>query len=389
MVEIRTLGNFIIKINGKTVSEGLKKTSKLLQLLNLFIINVNKPMSINLICDSIWKEDNTDTNKALQNLIYRLRHIFEENSVQDCFVYNHRTYMLTTSPDWQIDVCLMEEYYNQALSQAPTPDEKIKLLERAVDLYNGEYMLNLVSDDPHTYAATHRYKRMFIEIVCTLSDLYLEKDEYDKMFLVCDKAIALEPLQEPIYLRIIKGMRDKGKNAQAVNMIEDYFDILYREMGIRASDTLNNIYMELKSNTVYSKRDVEHIINELKEINSLNKALYCHFDAFRDIYRYESRQSARSKKVIVLILIEINGKKNEGLPEKSLSRARKSLHECCMLTLRKGDVFADYSKSQIIIMLTVMNESDTDGIVSRLSSGFYAHIRNEQIYLKFDIQDSL
>ena len=387
MIEITTLGNFCVKVNGKIVSESFKRTTKLLQLLNLLIINKNRPLAASSICETIWAEDQTgDAYKALHNLVYRLRNILGDGSGTECIIYNNKTYMLNTAIDMQIDIYLMEDCYNKALNAALEADEKITLLEKAVKLYNGEYLLYLICDDTQSYAVINRYKRIYIEAVSLLAELYLSRGEYDKMFLMCDKAIALEPLEEAVYLYMVRGMCDKGKDAQAITLIENYFNILYNEVGIRASDTLNNIYKKLKRNTNPSTYDVGQIVEELKEISSLNKALFCNFEAFRDIYRYESRQSARRDYNIILILIDIYGDRNEELPEKALTKAKKSLYECCMLTLRKGDMFADYSKSQVIVMITLAKDADVTAILSRISDQFYSQNQRERVHLKFDTQ---
>ena len=387
MIEITTLGNFNIKVNETVVSASLKRTTKLLQLLNLLIINKNRPLAASFICEAIWGENqDVDTYKALHNLVYRLRNILKDDNEADCIIYNNKTYMLNTATNLLIDVYLMEDFYNRALKPLLAAEEKTELLKKAVDLYNGEYLLYLISDDTHSYAAITRYKRIFVESVCLLADLYMEKGEYDKMFLICDKAISLEPLEESVYLRMIKGMCDKGKDAQAITLIENYFNILYNEVGIRASDTLNSIYKKLKRNTINSTYDVGQIFEELTEMSTLNKALFCNFEVFRDIYRYESRQSARRDYNIVLILIDICGDRNEELPGKMLSKAKKSLCECCMLTLRKGDMFADYSKTQIVLMITVSAKADITGIISRISDQFYSRTQRERVHLKFDTQ---
>ncbi|MCL1975058.1 MAG: winged helix-turn-helix domain-containing protein [Firmicutes bacterium] len=387
MIEITTLGNFCIKVNGNIVSESFRRTTKLLQLLNMLIINKNRPVPASSICDVIWGEDqNGDTYKALHNLVYRLRHILMDGNGADCIIFNNKTYMLNTAIDMRIDIYTMEDCYNKAINAQLPTEEKITLLEKAVDLYNGEYLLYLICDDTQSYAVINRYKRIYIDSVCLLSDLYMENGFYDKMFLICDKAIALEPLEEAVYMRMVRGMCDKGKDAQAISLIENYFNILYNEVGIRASDTLNNIYKKLKRNNNPSTYDVGQILEELKEISSLNKALFCNFEAFRDIYRYESRQSARRDYTIVLILIEIYGDRNAEVPEKILSAAKKSLYECCMLTLRKGDMFAEYSKAQVILMITVSTESAANLVVSRLSEQFFLRNQRERLHLKFDIQ---
>ena len=390
MTEITTFGSFSIKINGKNVSDSFKKTTKLLQLLSLLLINRNKPLPIRVICDAIWDDVyEGDEIKALHNLIYRLRNIFTSKGEQDCIVFSSQTYVLNPELDLRVDAYQMDEYYNKALDPMLTDNEVRKLLEKAVALYNGEYLLNFVADDIYVQTVTKRYRRLFVDIVCRLADLYMDRGEYDKMFLVCDRAIVLEPLEESIYLRIIRGMRKRGMDTQAADLIEHYFDILYREVGICASETLNNIYKELKSHTVYTKHDVEQVLDELKELDYLNKALFCNFDAFKDIYRYEARQLSRRDYTISVVLMEIYSEKHKDLPDKMLAKAKRILHECCMLALRKGDMFSNYSKAQSVAMLTLKDGKDAVGIISRINNTFNTRIQDNAVSLRFEVRSSL
>ncbi|MCL1816085.1 MAG: winged helix-turn-helix domain-containing protein, partial [Clostridiales bacterium] len=135
MIEITTLGNFCVKVNGKIVSDSLKRTTKLWQLLNLLIINKNRPVAASSICEAIWGEDQSgDAYKALHNLVYRLRNILMYDAETDCISYSSKTYMLNSAVDMRIDIYLMEDYYNQAINAQMTTNEKIKLLEKAVGL---------------------------------------------------------------------------------------------------------------------------------------------------------------------------------------------------------------------------------------------------------------
>ena len=390
MTEITTFGNFSIKINGTNVSASFKKTTRLLQLLSLLIINKNKPLPIRVICDAMWDDEyDGDVVKALHNLIYRLRALFTSNGEKDFIVFHNQTYILNPELDLWVDVYQLEEYFNRALDPMAADDEVLELLEKAVALYNGEYLLNFVVNDIHVQTVTKRFKRLYVDIVCRLADLYMDKGEYDKLFQICEKAIALEPLEEPIYIRYIRGMRKRGMDAQAADLIEHYFDILYREVGICASDTLNNIYKELKSHTTYSKHDVEQLLDELKELDALNKALFCNFDAFKDIYRYEVRQLSRRDYNITVVLMEVYSDEHKELPDKMLVKAKRILHECCIMTLRKGDMFSSYSKSQSVAMLALRDGKDAAGVISRINNSFSARIQDNSVSLRFELRSTL
>ena len=383
MVEITTFGGFSIKINGVIVSDSFKKTSRLIYLLNLLIVNANKPMSTSLICDLLWKDSNHRDQKALQNLIYRIRSIFAACNEQDCITYSNNTYMLTPGPSWKIDSHLMENYFNKATKDNLEAEAKIALLEKAADLYGGEHILNLIGDNSTYFAAINRYEFIYTKIVDMLSDLYNERKEYDKMIQLCYRGIHFKPLQESFYLRIARGLNIKGEFLQALKLLDDYIDALDREMGVTASKELFDTYSEI-SRSVKSVNP-DRLLNEIAEVDPLNKALCCSRSMFKDFYMYEIRQQARHKKHIYLTVaeIEICEKAKKRMSDKALTKLKNMLHESCYLTLRQDDVFADVSEGTIIIMFGMSNESGIGKVLERLNRRFVAKVKDETITLKF------
>ena len=384
MVEITTLGVFSIKISGVTVSDSFKKTSRLIYLLNLLIANANKPMSTNLICDVLWKNNDHSDHKALQNLIYRIRNIFAVCNEQDCITYSNNTYMLTPGSNWRIDSHLMEEYYNKAKSNNLTIEAKIDHLEKAANLYGGEHILNLIGDNSTYFATVNRYEFIYTEIVDRLSDLYSEKKEYDKMIQLCYRGIQFKHLQESFYLRIAKGMNTKGESLQALKLLDDYIDALEREMGVTASKEIFDTYSKISR----SVKDVNpyRLLNDIAEADPLSKALFCSRSMFKDFYMYEVRQLSRRKKYIYLTVAEIQicDKSKKRVHDKTLLKLKNNLHESCYSTLRQGDVFADVSESTIVIMLGMSDESGVDKVKERLKRRFNLKVKDEGVTLKIN-----
>jgi len=309
MIEITTLGNLDIKINGVNVSDSFRKTTKLLQLLNLFIINRSKPLPIKLIYEVIFGDDyDGNEYKALQNLIYRLRGVFAKHGASDCIIYKNQTYMLNPALDLRVDIYIMEDSYMQSLDPGLPPGETAALLRKAAGLYKGEYMLDFESRDIYLHSSTIRYKRLYVDVVCKLADLYIESKDFNSAYVLCDRAIAIEPLEEPLYLRMICAMRSKGMDAQAIGLIEHYYDILDRKVGVKASGAIFDAYNELKHQAAYSRRDVDRFIEELKSSSPTSKALLLDFENFKEICKNGIRHSSDRDYLIALALIEINGK---------------------------------------------------------------------------------
>jgi len=388
MVKIVTLGKFEIDINGKTASDSFKKKTKLLRLLNLFILHRDKPLSVEFICEAIWGGGES-SEKSLQNLIYRVRGIFADYGESDCIIYSGRTYMLKTAQNWQIDLYQMEEYMNRAADPKVDPEKRISLLQKVVDLYGGEYVLSLICEDVQSYYVSSRYRRIYSDAVCSLADMHLAHSRVDIVTELCEKAILLEPLEEQILLRLLRSLRSQGKEMQAISLIEKYSRLLHHETGMRPSEEINHIYEALKGRKDSVWARVDGVANELEEVSDVNNALFCKFETLKEIFRYESRKKERWEYAILLILAEIHGGKNNELSEWTLDKAVDSFRKCCMLALRKGDIFADYSKSQAVIMITIDKGADVSAILSRLCDCFYNKVKYKEVFVKLEIKTDL
>ena len=385
MIEITTLGNFEISINGNIVTERFKNTTKLLRMMNILLLNRGKPVPIGQIIDKIWEDIDADSAaKALHNLVYRFRGIFATHGEPNCIVFNNRSYMLNAACDWRVDIHKMEDYVFEASKPSMDTNAKIDALNKAVDLYNGEYILSMISEDVEALYMTNRYKRLFSDAICMLADLYMAIGRHDVVIRLCEKGILFEPLDEHIMMRMVQSLRKLGRDMQAVGLMENYCEHLYRETGMQPPDSINGIYKSLKKREGAQKTGVSRVANELREISSLDKSLFCPFETFRDIYRYETRQNVRREYTILLVLAEVHGSNKNEMSEKALATAIRAFHESCMRTLRKGDMFADYSQSQIIIMLTVHKDSNADAIMERLRDTFYSIMKGEQVFVSME-----
>ena len=385
MIEIETLGDFVIRVNGNIVTEGFKKTTKLWKLLNLLIINKKKLLPVNAILESLWNEgDFPANNGTLHNLVYRLRELLSSEGAEDHIIFKNNCYMLQTGERLTVDVHCMEELHDKAANAELSVERRAELLRKAADLYKGEYTLGSFSSDIWSLSTVSRYKRMFTDIVGRLANDYFNMGDYDNLIEVCEKGIMLEPLEEIYYRYLVMALRKKDQNMQAITLCEDYFNLLYRELGVSASSKLNSMYKELKGYTMFLPQNVDYALDKLNEGEPGNQAFLCSFEAFKDIYRYETRRAARSGTAVFVTLISIADRNNDLPSPNALNDAMQRVQDCCMAILRKCDVIAEYSQTQMILMLTDIDVRFVCKIVSRIQEQVSSMLYLEDVSIRFD-----
>ena len=384
MVEVYTLGKFVFKINGKRFTQNSGKTHKLWKLLNLFVINRGRPTSVESIYEAIWPNGPHEL-KAVHNLVFRLRHIFMEENGRDsheCVKFSHNGYILNLKEDSYVDAYEMHDCFQAAKATADR-GEKIKHLDRIFEIYDGEYLQNAY-DEPWAMLVVSQYKRMYIEAINMLLDIYLEECSYDDLARICEKAIKLEPFEESIYERKIMGMQFQGQTHQAIALCEKYFDLIYRTMGLRASEQMNKLYRRIRGEFGNQTQSLELILDGFTETDRQDLAFSCDIDMFKKIYQHTLRLSNRSNEPASVILLSII--ENSELPKNIVSSAVSLLYNSCLKVLRCGDVVTHYSPTQVMILVSQSTPESKKSIERRIRNHFYSIFNNSSINLNFDTQ---
>ncbi|MCL2461217.1 MAG: bacterial transcriptional activator domain-containing protein [Defluviitaleaceae bacterium] len=398
MIEVYTLGQFKLTVDGEVVSNHAARTQKLWKLLNLLLANRNKPLSIPYIIDSIWFDDNTgDSARALHNLLFRLRKVLGGASGKNYISFTHNSYSVITDEDFFVDIYELEDCYAALNStRFDSPGEKTALLQKITSLYNGKYLMDSYVE-PWALSLVNKYKRMYIEAVETLANIYMEQKRFGELIALCEKAISLEPLEEIVYEKLIKCFQINGQKVQAIQLCENLFDLLYRELGVGPTDAVNNIYKELKSNVYQAQHDIANVLEEFTEQKKEKMAVACNLDTFKSIYRYEVRQSKRRGEAVFVMLLSINDARHDVPAPQVLAKAMTILFNSCLQVLRSGDLVANYSNSQIILLLTRLVYEDGETIINRVKKKFHETftdygdvvIRFETKPMKLDIFDEI
>jgi len=386
LVEIITLGDFTVKVNGETISNDTNRANMLWKLLGLLIAGGNKPLSINFLTDAIWPDKEADVaTKSLHNLIFRLRRLFGNAGcdVDKLVVFFHKSYTLDVGHGMYIDAREVEKCFLAAKDPNISETDKIANLNRVVELYNGEYLVNIY-DDPWAVTAVGHYKRMFFEAVGMLADIYLKNQTFDRLFQICDKSIALEPLEEAAYIRMIEGMKQNGMTVRAIELCEVYFNLLYTKVGVSPSARMNSLYRDLKGSIRQLQQDASSIMFELME-REQPQSFFCSMEVFTEIYRYEARQFERRGESLYIALLTINNMQRDIPTPSVLARAMENLYVSCLNAIRRGDIFTRYSNSQYLLLLTRLTGDDQPVVESRIKEDFYSRRGSEDIIINFEM----
>ena len=408
LLTISTFGKFKISDGAHDSTEATSRQSKTWSVLKYLIALYGKPVPAERLADMLWSDyDYDDPAKMLRQIIYRLRKMLASyGGNQQYIIFERGNYSWNQEVDCWIDVLEFNKLLGQARDNSKSVEDRIELYNAAINLYEGPFLGDSISE-LWALSFTDYYRRLFLQAVRELSDLYEAEYMLDEIVLLYDKAITCEPYEEPLYIRQIQTLINNGEYAHARQRYRVIERILMREFGTTPSQNLERLSYEIDKATVNEPGSFEDISQLLEAGNVKRGAFFCGPEAFRQIYILDKRSEERIQFPVFLALLTYKQspgtlRADEDNDERGLKEAMKTLRQVLVSSLRNGDVIAQYSKCQYILMLTALDREGGLTALRRMKYLFenkygkekgiieyqLSPIGKDKINLGFDVQES-
>ena len=238
-LRIHLLGHFRLTLNSQTI-EGLQ-ADRYQSLLAYLVLCTQTPQRRGLVASIFWPE--TTDKKAKMNLrreLHRFRKILPDAD-QFVHVTNQTLQWYPQSPFWS-DVGEFEAKLAQATEQL-TSDKKIKSLQQAVELYQGDLLPTCYDD--WILPERQRLHQLLLNALADLSRLLAATGDYRSAITSAQRLIQLDPLNELAYLTLMKCYGQQGDRANALQIYHQCMTLLREEMGIAPGIETRQCYEQL------------------------------------------------------------------------------------------------------------------------------------------------
>jgi len=375
-LKIKTFDRFEISIEDNILDISTH-ASQLISLFKYLLINENKFKSVDSVLEDLYRDREYENPKnAVQNMIYRLKKYLKENEFFDenniIFKYSNESYKMSLN-DVYVDFRDFEDKIEKA-NQEKNLESKIACYEKAVEIYKGEFLPELLYED--WIIPTRSYlSRTYVDSVNNLLKYYMKENLLEKGIFLAEKAIKIEPFEEEIHINYIDLLISKDKIREAKKHYEYITKLLYNQFGIRPNEDMQKIYNKIKGKTNIKTKDsekVKYLWEESKDIG----AFYCSYTEFYPIYVLEKRRSERDSRELNPVLIKFTGSKNP------LSKDQKDrIIKIFVNSLRKGDVLCKWKNNGILVLLPDSEFEKVKFVVNRVSN----RIRSYKEFKNIDI----
>lgn len=216
-IEVITLGQFQLRVQGETISNYSRTQSKPLEVMKAIIAMGGHGVRTENISDALWPDAESDAaHHALETALYRLRKLL---GVKQALILQDGKLRFNSHCCW-IDVWYFEELLDRAedaVRQEASLSDIERLMVELKKLYQGPFL----HDSPDQYWLLSSRERIHYRLLSVLSSIgrLCEKNRSPEQAINCyQRIISLNPLAEESYQNLMLCLKSLGRRAEAMEV---------------------------------------------------------------------------------------------------------------------------------------------------------------------------
>lgn len=388
IIYVNMLGEFSISIGGKTITDQSNQAKKPWSLLEYLISFRSRDIPSEELMDLFWNDEaSSNPSGALKTLMFRVRKLLDPLGFpsQELVYQKHRAYGWTKELTTVCDTDQFEELCMQAEQDGISEDDRLSFCLKAFSLYKGSFLPKSQWESwavpLHAY-----YHSLYQKLVRNTLRLLSDRQEYDAIMVLCQKAIAIAPYEEEAHYYLVLALYQSGSQIQALEHYRHVNELFYNEFAITPSSRFKELYKLISDKKHGIATSLTNIQEGLLETGLVKGAFYCEPAVFKDIYQLEIRAVERTGDSIFLCLLTISDAKGDLLKPAIQARAMDVLEKSIRFSLRKGDAFCRYSISQYLILLPTATYEEGEIALKRTIQTFKREYSRKDLSITYSLQ---
>ena len=263
-LQIKLLGSSALIYKNKIINDRNIRSKKFWQILEYLITFRNRDISQAELLDLIYPNGKSENPvNALKTLMHRIRSELDQLEFMDShkmIIHSRGAYAWNTKMDYEIDVEVFEELCASGNSPGKKEEEQIDCLLKAIELYRGDF-LHKSSLESWAMQNNIYYRTMYIKAVHTAIEKLRNKEEYDKIVEICEKALGIDAYDEFLYYHLILGLVKMNNYQAALVEYRKLTTLFFSEFGVSPSGEITKLYREI----IKTSKNVETDLNIIRE----------------------------------------------------------------------------------------------------------------------------
>jgi two-component SAPR family response regulator len=196
--------------------------------------------------DAAWAEGRamSPSRSSLHDTIYRLRRAL---CAKEWVSFRKGRYAFGRSLEYSYDVEAFEWNVSEARRvQAEVPDQAIRHLQKAADLYGGDYLEDLAVEGEWAFERQEELRRSYQEALLELGGLLITQDRNAEAAEAYRKAIAHDRFLEEAHRGLMRSQAALGERGKALRHYEELVRHLEDELGASPAPETSALYESLR-----------------------------------------------------------------------------------------------------------------------------------------------
>lgn len=196
-IEIKMLGGFEIRVNGKPVLAQLAQSRKATALVQYLVLRRGERVSHKVLTDTLWAgERSTNPDMALRAILHRFRLMIDAEGLDEmkgCIVTSRGYYQWNPHLDCSVDVFEVNDLSELARKESDA-EKRSRIYEQIVNLYDGR-LLPQSASEPWVESVSVRLHGQYRTAILNLLELCKKWGESTRIVTLCTRALELDPLR--------------------------------------------------------------------------------------------------------------------------------------------------------------------------------------------------
>ena len=351
---IQMMGMFVIEANGVVYDNLETRSRKGVNLMRFLIMQQGRPVSSQRLIRVLQAGRRTENPEgALKTLVSRTRAMLNriEPGLGRCIASAAGGYRWSNVQGVKVDALQIMDILAE-LQRDPPEEVRREKTETLLTLYRGD-----LEDAEWMH-------REYLDAIYDYAAMLNAHEEYNRVVEVCDRALAVDGLDEQLHILRMEAMQNLNRHKEALDeyrrvarQSRDYFDA-------EPSEELQSVYRELVEAGETLRFNLDVIHNELtREEADAHGPYFCDYTAFKFIYNIEIRNIERLGATMSLGVVMLEGEGNvaEGMAE---------LEEILRTSLRRGDIVTQFSENTYALLLPTANYGAGGAVLERIEQRF-------------------
>jgi len=381
LLKIYTLGKFQVFKGDKNLTKKYPKSRRPWLLFQFFVTNLGKALPSEIVVETLWPGSFYENPQhSLRNLIYRLRQMLGDKGSRERYIIQTQgNYLFNTRSNYWCDFEEMERLSEKGLSLKDNDPQKVELLEKAYQLYGGEFLPSRPYEE-WTVNLRLYCQRLFFKVVVELCSLYEEKEQWKKIISLCENALEFEPFEENLHLNYIRALINCEQKAKAKNHFHQTNSLFQNELGVELGFDIDEIINNKNNHEGKGLPSPFGNFQEILEEREEGKgAFLCDSENFRMIYQLEERRAERNIRKSSLASLQLIGPKGKEITEQELLKKGRVLQKTLLSSLRKGDVVCPNGAGEFFLLIVDVPPEKVDKILNRVAAKYYENSPDEEL----------